>query len=171
MRRTPFIHSSISVLVLNPVIGMGSRPGHSARIFQSPSAIRTGLKVTFAFAIGFLCPRFEVKSNRNNAKFQKATIRQYEFISQKRSRVRRLTALWRSGRRAEIELLGELLVNPAATVVTTPHPAPSKTTSDRATRDNHGPDMPSSRPLRFGLVCSNDIQHVIVANAHGRLRI
>ena len=56
------------------------------------------------------------------------------------------------GLRTEIELLVQLLVNPAATIVTTPHPAPSNPTCDRAAWYNDGPDMPSSRPLRLGYV-------------------
>ena len=51
MRRSPFIHSSNSILLLKPRMCTGSAPGNSARIFQSPSAIRTGLKLTFALAM------------------------------------------------------------------------------------------------------------------------
>src|SRR6185437_6903009 len=51
MRRSLVIHSSISVLFLKPVICTCSTPGYSAIIFQSSSAIRTGLKLTFGLAI------------------------------------------------------------------------------------------------------------------------
>ena len=64
---------------------------------------------------------------------------------QKRGRVRRLSTFGGEADVGPSELLGELLVNPPATVVTTPNPAPSKTTCDRAAWYNHGPDMPSSR--------------------------
>src|SRR5260221_14386002 len=66
---------------------------------------------------------------------------------------RRLSALGeRSGRRAEIGLWGQLFINPAATVVTTSFPVPSKTTCDRASWHNDSPHMPSGRPLRLGQV-------------------
>jgi hypothetical protein len=51
MRRSPFIQSSASALLFRPVISWGSIPGYSARMFQSSSALRTILKVTFAFAM------------------------------------------------------------------------------------------------------------------------
>ena len=51
IRRSLFIHSSISVLLLKPVISIGSAPGVSAIIFHSPSAIRSGLKMTFCLAM------------------------------------------------------------------------------------------------------------------------
>lgn len=62
MRPLPFIHSSISALLLKPVMRTGSTPGHSARMFQSSSAFRTGLKTTFAFAMRcYAAIRTEVK--------------------------------------------------------------------------------------------------------------
>src|SRR5450756_2013741 len=51
MRRSPFIQSSTSALLFKPVISRGGVPGYSATIVQSSSALRTGLKVTFAFAM------------------------------------------------------------------------------------------------------------------------
>jgi len=63
---------------------------------------------------------------------------------------------------AEVEVVFQLLVDPAATIVTTPYPAPGEPTVDRATRDNDGPDMPTRRPLRFTTTCLNDPQRVVV---------
>jgi len=62
MRRSPFIHSSISVLLLKPVTFTGSTPGNSARIFQSSSAIRTGLKTYFCFGHAPLWQRLDQQS-------------------------------------------------------------------------------------------------------------
>jgi hypothetical protein len=46
MRRVPASHSSTSALVLSPLMYLVSVPGHSATICQSPSVIRSILKVT-----------------------------------------------------------------------------------------------------------------------------
>src|SRR3981189_2876802 len=51
MRRSPFIQSSTSALLVKPVISRGAAPGYSATIFQSSSEFRTVLKITFVFAM------------------------------------------------------------------------------------------------------------------------
>jgi len=63
---------------------------------------------------------------------------------------------------AEVDVVFQLLVDPAATIVTTPYPAPDEPTVDRATRDNDGPDMPARRPLRFTTTRLNNPQRVVV---------
>jgi hypothetical protein len=51
MRRSPFIQSSASALLLSPVISCTSASGYVARICHSSSASRTILNVTFALAM------------------------------------------------------------------------------------------------------------------------